>query len=573
MVTAAVAADITKEDLLYLLRYLTLGAYVLHHNAIADSHMRSQFKEWGEKAKPVLKALKINTRLIDNLNKSLPTRKFTQETPAGEELHDNAWLLRTPLHEKKAKIKGARGIPARWITLLNYLDTYYNSGSDNSYKNIENLVSEIDEPSLTRLMNKTISESANPQHIHDYLDFVKKHMKDKTARSIPAEEKKNLKGAKLEKFKALNTKYNSARRSIRKNIVRSYGKPLMPIKDYVKAVKDMGLQAHDIPKGFDGKIDENGKYYTKDGTAIQGLPVGGEVTMNPEFHPTKNPSVWVAKGKGDYQENETRYYSVDHAHGGREKKKAKSLEAMDVWLPKMQKQWNKDMNSSGLDKILAMMVECLYQTSARPGTNDKAESSGGKTYGLCTWLVKHIRPQANGNLKIVYRPGKSKISKLNTNSNTNVNISHTLKPDTPQAKKLIAFIKDIIKDKKPSDPVWTYNGKRVTSNMLNGYLKELSEGNISPKNFRTFKGTKLFLELLEAKPPKKNITERELKAYHDKVAGKVGELLGHVRTNAEGKRENTPRTAQTSYISPESQINLYRDRGFQPPSFIHKFER
>lgn len=566
---SVVIANFNQDNFSDFLKFMAYAAYMMKNEKYTHD-MVEKWKQWGEGAKEFAKDYKVSPKLIDKAISSLP---FKWTDASISKFFDSAFFMRDFIHDNKAKLKGTKGVKADWLQLINALDTFYNSGSDNSYKNIEKYVSKLGSSELTRLLNNTVSEQANPKHVHDYLNWLRRHLKDPKAVLMPTEERAKLKGEKLEKFKELNKNNSNSMNALRRNIVRQYGDPLMPVQEYKKEMAKHGIELWQIPKGFDGKIDEEGKYYTKNNVAINGLPIGGTVKMNPQYHQTKNPSTWVAKGKGIKQENETAYYSLEHVNKHRESKKEEALEKMEKWLPKMQKEWRSELKGKGQSQMLAMMAECMYLTSARVGTNENAQSSGGNTYGLCTWLVKHIRPLANGSIKITYRPGKSKISKLNTNEKTNVDISHIIKPETPESEKLIEYIKKLIANKKPSEPLWQYQGKRINSNQLNAYLKELSDGNISPKNFRTFRGTKLFLELLAAKPPKKNITEKELKAYHDKISQKVGEILGHVKTNKDGVRETTATTAQKSYINPQAQIELYRDRGFLPPSNIRSFEK
>lgn len=572
----AVTAAITKEGFLDFMKFYAFGAYVMRHQSYT-SEMEAKFKKWGEGAKEFAKEFKVSPKLIDKAINALPKGKFTEDKAA--KLWDDLWVLREIGHGQKAKIKGTKGITPQWLSLLGALNQYYNGSSieseDNAYKRIEQMISQLGEPSLTGLMNQTVDEEADPTHIHNFYAFIRKHLKDPKAQRLPTGHRETMSDAVRKKYDDLKKKESNATKSLRRQIVRQSGQHLMPIETFRQKMAEHGVDTWYIPKGFNGKIDEDGKYYTKDGHQLNGLPLGGKVEMNKDWHPVKNPSVWVARGVSPFSKTgeATPYYTVHHTNTLREDKKGEALENMQKLLPSMQSKWRKDLKGKGQNKTLAMMTECLYYTACRPGSNENAKSSGADTYGLSTWLAGMVRPQANGTVKIVYRPGKSKASEKNTNEKTNFNITHVIRPDTPESAMLIEYLKKAIANKKPKDKLWTADNKVVNYGQLSAYIKELSDGTVSPKNFRTFRGTKMFLEMLAARPPKKKITEKELKAYHDKLSLKVGEMLGHVKTNAEGQREATPRMAQTAYINPHAQISLYRERGYQPPSHILKFEK
>jgi hypothetical protein len=79
----------------------------------------------------------------------------------------------------------------------------------------------------------------------------------------------------------------------------------------------------------------------------------------------------------------------------------------------------------------------------------------------------------------------------------------------------------------------------------------------------------MFRNLLGEKPlRKKSPTPKEVDVYHKALTTRVGAILGHQRTKADGTTENVGSTAAKSYIDPEIQKALFRDKNVPVPKWL-----
>src|SRR5690606_18743524 len=157
-----------------------------------------------------------------------------------------------------------------------------------------------------------------------------------------------------------------------------------------------------------------------------------------------------------------------------------------------------------------------YMFSARVGT------PGNSTYGIGTLLVKHIIPQANGNLLIRYK-GKDGILH-----------KHLLVDSDPEMRMSIDALIQLIDGKDIKDKVFSVGRKPVGPASANALFKQLSGmPEITVHKIRTFRGTHLFKELMEQTMPKlekkRNLTEKQAMEIFKAMAAKVGKTLNHIR--------------------------------------------
>ena len=166
-------------------------------------------------------------------------------------------------------------------------------------------------------------------------------------------------------------------------------------------------------------------------------------------------------------------------------------------LPKLRKQIEKDLSKEGMPKrkVLALVIRLMEETHIRIGNHYYAKKN--KTYGLSTFLTKHVKTFKGGiKFEFVGKKGKE----------------HSI---TVEDKKLIVLINQC--EEIPGWELFKFynkNGEKqsIDSEMINEYIHELSGDIFSAKDFRTWSASKIFFETLlelgyteKEKEQKKNI--------------------------------------------------------------------
>jgi DNA topoisomerase-1 len=178
-------------------------------------------------------------------------------------------------------------------------------------------------------------------------------------------------------------------------------------------------------------------------------------------------------------------------------------------LPAIRERIAADMAVPGLSrkKVLATVVSLLENTLIRVGNTDYAKQN--KSYGLTTLRDRHVDVAGN-QLRFEFK-GKSG-KKWN------------LKVHDRRIAKVVRACQDL-----PGQHLFQYlddNGERqqVTSADVNAYLREISERDVTAKDFRTWAGTVLaamalaeFEQFDSQAKAKKNV-----KAAIEKVAARLG---------------------------------------------------
>lgn len=165
-------------------------------------------------------------------------------------------------------------------------------------------------------------------------------------------------------------------------------------------------------------------------------------------------------------------------------------------LPKLRKKVQKDLKTQGWSKrkILALMVTILDETGIRIG--NKHYEKENKTYGLTTLRRKHM--VLEGGLLSLHYKGKSNIER----------------EVTIEDKAIVRHIKRV--SELPGYELFKYldtDGKthRVDSHDVQDYIKENMGEQFTCKDFRTWVGSRLAVELFpgavetKAKNPRKKL--------------------------------------------------------------------
>jgi DNA topoisomerase-1 len=191
-------------------------------------------------------------------------------------------------------------------------------------------------------------------------------------------------------------------------------------------------------------------------------------------------------------------------------------------LPRIRRVIGRDLARKGMPKrkVLAAVVKLLETTYIRVGNEEYAEENG--SFGLTTLRNQHVQILGDM-LKFRFR-GKS-------------GQSHEITIEDPRLARILKKCKDI-----PGSALFGYideegNPQSIESGDVNDYLREISGGDFTAKDFRTWGGTCLaasFL-LLRASGEDSPATKAALVDVVKEVACKLG---------------NKPATCRKYYIHP-----------------------
>jgi DNA topoisomerase-1 len=182
-------------------------------------------------------------------------------------------------------------------------------------------------------------------------------------------------------------------------------------------------------------------------------------------------------------------------------------------LPQIRQQLNKHLALPGLclEKVLAAAVSIMQCTCIRVGNSAYEKLYG--SFGLTTLKDRHVTFNGN-NVKLSFKGKKG--------------IYHTLSLKSKKLANIVKQCRDI-----PGKELFQYydaEGKKQTidSGMVNNYIKEISGGNFTAKDFRTWAGSlqalTAFRELGEAQ------TATETKKKVVEALDMVAKHLGNTRT-------------------------------------------
>jgi DNA topoisomerase I len=182
-------------------------------------------------------------------------------------------------------------------------------------------------------------------------------------------------------------------------------------------------------------------------------------------------------------------------------------------LPKIREQVKKDLALPGLprNKVLALVITLMEKTGMRIG-NEFYEKLYG-SFGLTTLKDKHVTISGN-KLQFAFRGKKG--------------VEHTISLKSKKLSKIVQHCRDI-----PGKELFQYldeEGKRqsVDSGMVNDYIKEISGGDFTAKDLRTWCGSVVALEALKECGEFENESQAKKKVIE--ALDKVAEQLGNSRT-------------------------------------------
>lgn len=207
----------------------------------------------------------------------------------------------------------------------------------------------------------------------------------------------------------------------------------------------------------------------------------------------------------------------------RESTKYHHMLAFAASLPAIRRKVQEHLSLRGLprEKVLATVVHLLEATLIRVGSDEYARTN--KSYGLTTLKNRHVDVEGSA-LKFNFKGKSGKIWKLDLRDR--------------RIAKVIRACQEL-----PGQELFQYvdeNGENrdVTSSDVNAYLREISDEDITAKDFRTWHGTVLAAIALQEfeKFDSQAGAKRNIRDAIQKVAARLG---------------NTPTICRKCYIHPE----------------------
>ena len=275
-------------------------------------------------------------------------------------------------------------------------------------------------------------------------------------------------------------------------------------------------------RGFSYVDGDTGERITDDET----LERIGELVIPPAWR-----DVWIcpfpnghiqATGFDDAGRKQYLYHERWREHRDREKFE-KVLDLAEE-LPRVRRRLKKDLKLRGLqrERVLACSIRLLDLGFFRIGSEQYAEEN--ETYGLATIRKRHVRFE-HGLIVFEYR-AKNSQNRIQTIDDDEIKpVVRSLRNRKGGGHELLAY---------REDGGW----RDVRSDQINDYLKEVTRGDFTAKDFRTWNATVLAavsLALLEPEATSKTARKRLV----SKAVRSVSEYLG-----------NTPAVCRASYIDP-----------------------
>ncbi|MBD5633177.1 MAG: DNA topoisomerase IB [Candidatus Eremiobacteraeota bacterium] len=253
-------------------------------------------------------------------------------------------------------------------------------------------------------------------------------------------------------------------------------------------------------------------------------PAYEDVWICPLAHGHVQATARDARGRKQYRYHK-RWREVRDAN------KYESTVAFAKALPAIRERVAADMAGSEMtrDKVLATVVKLLEETLIRIGNETYARDND--SYGLTTLRARHVKVEGEKRIRLKFR-GKS-------------GVEHAITGEDRRLAKTIKRCRDL-----PGEMLFSYiddagEAQPVRSEDVNEYLREISGGDFSAKDFRTWAATVGCALELERAGPAGTVAEakQNLKSACTATAKKLG---------------NTPTVCRNSYVHP-AVVETYLD--------------
>lgn len=511
---------------------------------------------WYTESQPILKELRLTApakKCYDFIHKNLPGIDSARKVNAFKAMLSDFRIAIFKNKTVKDKLFNTSAMGNQMKGLLNNCFGIINSNSVSGYNGLARNISLLHEPLLNAYFVQDGGNEDTSEVVKNYLKFIKDYT-GKNDQYIHYKRVQKLKASNPTMFAVwqdIAKKESTLFKNAVISILRNSGKETISAEKLKKELKSRGLLTWRIPEGFDGLYNEKMEMFLKDGTQLSNngktgiTQIGGWMRMFPDADPSKKQK--VAEGQGVNVDSKNTYGTMQ----GRSKSARHRFDLVKEVIPHIStlaQNWRHDFlyANNPKTKMLGAMAETIYLTAARIGSPGN-KTDGKETYGISTIKCRDVKKVGNA-LEITYAGKKG------------VKITNKIKPVNEVSKRLIAYILELKAAGSPNSPLWEIDGEPFSQKEFREYLRSEEVGmpkDLGPHKFRHIKGTILFTKLMEANPPKKNMTPTAFQAHMKAVLTEVGAQLGHMRTDKEGKQQATYSTVVTNYIDPQIVIDEF----------------
>jgi len=240
-------------------------------------------------------------------------------------------------------------------------------------------------------------------------------------------------------------------------------------------------------------------------------------------------SVWIAPSPDGhiqafgYDARARRQYIYHPLYRARrEEEKFRRLTQFAASLPAVRRRVEADMRRPGLgqEKVVATVVHLLDRTLIRVGNRSYAEQNG--SFGLSTLRNRHVAVTSS-TVRFAFRGKSGREWRLGVEDRRVARVIRACQ--SLPGQHLFQYL----------DP--TGERRSVTSDDVNGYLRDICRAEVSAKDFRTWAGTVLCGVALSMAPPddRERFRKRQLASAIRAVAHRLG---------------NTPAVCRSYYVHP-----------------------
>lgn len=582
----------TTDDTAVLILALAYVALAIHNQTSDDpvdlTEMNKYVTNWKNGSAPVVNQYDLSPKLFNSV--------MAAAASEDEGFEDLATSFRNSIKENfKRMLLDYKNVDHNQKSTLSAILSYFNSGSESAFKVLVSRAGSLGSPSLRRAYAKvTISPKDDGQDkpaaapaagVGDQKVLLAKlkaimHKVPNTSHEqfLTPNELKTLgdTNPKLkEEYGAVYSRLRILFMSALKSIVISGNATYMPIPKVLEKMKTMGLtfslfaQNSNHPGLF---VDDKGNFgVTPQGNALKTSIVQPTLILdiNPKFdfnNPSaaNNPYVYLSRQSDSTNApgKRTKNYSSSTSSNNAQSRQVK-IKDLHTHLKDYINKWRMDLDKPTMNGILATVAEAAYLTAARMQAAG-GESKGEATFGVLSWRVEHIVhiDPKKSTIEFKYRAKSGKTQHIKLNAAT---IEQKNKAALTQ---MIRNMSVLMKGKKPTDKIFTFNKQPLTLHHYKEYLKHHVGYEGGPHKFRHVRGTELFEQLI-SKPPfakGKKPTTKEVTDFFKETATKVGAILGH-KNSAD---EDTATTAIRYYINAEPMAEYFESQGVRPPKVVEE---
>lgn len=505
---------------------------------------RPVYNKWEEAAAPFLKKFGLQRTFASVSKRFQKTFEFTE---------DEAGELGQSMKEKVPDFVKDTSITKEQLAMLKDICLFFRADSEPAWNRINKNSVILGAPALSALFLDHDAKDVGDLKTSQQMEKIVKALTGRDRDAVLS--LKEIQGFRqtdpklIEQYSVLRKVFVDNYKKCLQKFVRNSGHQTVDVKlagDYLNA---MGCNY--LPRGFVGRVDEQGKLYTTEGRQLKGSAIG-IVVMNKQYDPKTDNTYYC--WQVDNKPNPLR--TVDFIKGNTSVKFDVVHQFMDG-VDQHRAVWLKDLDSlDSRTQMMACVVEAMYQSQARIG-GEKNKNDGEQTYGMTTVLVGQVKETADG-LDFVY-PGKKGTMQ-----------HHFITNKTPTNRKVIRLIKGYMKNKTKDKYVFTINGALLRPDPVNKYLKAVTGiPKMSAHKIRHAAGTKLALQKFATSPwTKKNPpSQSAAEKWAKEQCLDIGAMLHH-RSGTGDKEKTVATTSINSYIDPDVITKFFTNLGLRRPSWL-----